>query len=232
MNILAERDSRAVTNDLLSGLHAGRWRPRAWRELLARSASESGRQALARPWALVEVTALHGLIYALTCHRAGSRAAVWTATSWVLSATHLGMLGPRRSLGPANVLTLLRANLPALAPHAPGWLGALALASDLVDGRLARSQQSATAFGQYADSFADAVFWTWYTARREPSRLVRVAAVAAWIVPVAVVAAASFARGRMVDPPRPRVLRPAAVMQTVLAVRAFTRGRERSQQRP
>ncbi|MEQ4720930.1 hypothetical protein [Nonomuraea sp. B19D2] len=62
--------------------------------------------------------------------------------------------------------------------------------------------------------------------RHEPNPRVRAAALAAWAAPVAVVTvvtAAAFARRKMVDRPRPALLRPAAVFQAVLAFRAVTR---------
>jgi hypothetical protein len=76
-------------------------------------------------------------------------------------------------------------------------------------------------FGFYADSLADAAFWTWFGARRDPNRLIQLAAVAAWAAPVATVGVASIAKGKMVESPRPALLRPAAAMQGVLALRAL-----------
>jgi hypothetical protein len=76
-------------------------------------------------------------------------------------------------------------------------------------------------FGFYADSLADAAFWTWLGMRREPSRWLRAASLAAWGVPVIAVTAASLGKGEMVDSPRPALLRPAAAMQVVLAVRTL-----------
>jgi phosphatidylglycerophosphate synthase len=70
----------------------------------------------------------------------------------------------------------------------------VAAASDLADGRLARRQSSVTLFGAYADSLADAAFWTWLTLRHQPNRAVRAAALAAWTLPVGAIAVASLAR--------------------------------------
>lgn len=210
--------SRASANELLAGLRAGRWRPGAWARFAARSARRSAQQAARHPRALAEVTVLHGML-ALLAGRAGRRR---VAASWVMAATHLGLLDTRRSLGAANVITLLRANLPAIGGPVR-WLPALALASDLADGRIARRAGAVTAFGTHADSLADAAFWTWYTLRHEPSRLVRIAALGAWTAPVIAVASASIARGQMTDPPRPVALRPGAAMQALVAVRAARR---------
>lgn len=221
--------SRAATDELLTALRKGRCRPAAWARFLFSSARRSAGQAAARPRALTEVTVLHAAL-ALAAGRPGRR---WLAASWAMAATHLGMLEDQASLGPANLVTLLRANLPALSGAAGiggldglvRWLPALALASDLADGRIARSSGTVTAFGQHADSLADASFWTWFALRHEPSRRVRVLALAAWAVPVLAVTAASVSRGRMTDPPRPAVLRPAAAMQAVIAVRAAAAAR-------
>ncbi|MBB2504011.1 CDP-alcohol phosphatidyltransferase family protein [Amycolatopsis echigonensis] len=203
---------------MLAGLRAGRWGLPAWARFVALSTRRSVHQARRRPRALVEVTALH-VVFALLAGRRGRR---WTAVSWALAASHLGMLEGRRSLGVPNVITLLRANLPVLGGPVR-WLGVVALASDLLDGRLARRTGTQTAFGGYADSLADAVFWTWFVARHERDRSVRVAALAVWVVPVVIVTVASVAGGQMVDAPRPVLWRPAAAMQAMIAVRAVLR---------
>lgn len=217
--------SRAATDELLAGLRSGQWRPAAWARFLVSSARRSARQAVQHPRALTELTVLHAAL-ALA---AGSHGRRWVAASWAMAAAHLGMLEDRPSLGAASLVTLLRANLPALGapaarhPALVRWLPALALASDLADGRIARRSGTVTAFGAHADSLADAAFWTWFTLRHEPSRPVRILALAAWAAPVAVVASASITRGQMTDPPRPEVLRPAAALQAVVAVRAALR---------
>jgi phosphatidylglycerophosphate synthase len=182
------------------------------------SARRSVQQAARHPRALAEVTILHGLL-ALPAGRPGRR---WVAASWLMAASHLGLLETRQSLGSANVITLLRANLPAL-PGPARWLPVLALASDLADGQIARRADAATVFGGHADSLADAAFWTWYTLRHEPSRTLRSAALAAWTAPVLALTAASLLRGQMADPPHPAVLRPAAAMQALITVRAARR---------
>jgi hypothetical protein len=50
-------------------------------------------------------------------------------------------------------------------------------------------------------------------------------------MPVAAVTAISVQRGRMLDAPRPVLLRPAAMMQAVVAVRALVRPAEGGQSR-
>jgi phosphatidylglycerophosphate synthase len=222
MSPAAPGSSRAATDELLAGLQAGRWRPAAWARFLLASGRRSARQAARHPRALAEVTVLHAAL-ALAAGGQGRR---WVAASWAMTATHLGMLEDRSSLGAAGLVTLLRANLPALGPRAARhpallrWLPALALASDLADGRIARRTGTVTAFGAQADSLADAAFWTWFTLHHELSRPVRFLALGAWAAPVVVVTCASLAQGRMTDPPRPELLRPAAAMQAIVAVRA------------
>lgn len=215
--MITEPDSRAATNELLDGLRQGRWRPPAWTWFLVHAIRRSVHQARLRPRALGEVTLLH-IVFAALSHR---KRPLWTVVSWVLAATHLGMLEHRRSLGLANVITLTRANLPTLST---GWAAPVgALASDLADGRLARRLGTQSPFGAAADSLADAAFWAWFALRHEPSRRVRAAALLAWVVPVIVVTTGSVGRGRMMDAPRPVVVRPAAALQAALAVRAVLR---------
>jgi Phosphatidylserine synthase len=209
-------ESRAVTNALLSGLAAGHWRPRAWFSFFAQAVRRSGKQAAAHPGAVGEVVVLHGTFLMLGDRRGRG----WVVASGALALTHLGLLGPNSRLGMANTLTLSRANLPVLAAGRPRWLGFAALGSDLLDGALARRLGSQSAFGAYADSLADAAFWIWYTIRDPRSRPVRLAGLAAWALPVLAVSGISVRRGRMLDAPRPRVLRPAAALQLVLALRA------------
>jgi phosphatidylglycerophosphate synthase len=182
------------------------------------SARRSVYQAQRHPRALGETTVLHAA-FALLAGRLGRR---WTMASWLLAVSHLGMLENRRSLGLPNAVTLLRANLAAIGGPVR-WLPVAALASDFIDGRLARRMGSETAFGAHADSLADAAFWTWFALRHEPSRGVRITALAVWAAPVVIVTTASIGRGRMVDTPRRAVLRPAAAMQALVAARAVLR---------
>jgi CDP-alcohol phosphatidyltransferase len=205
-------ESRAATNELLGELRNDRWRPRAWVRFLVRAARRSTEQARLRPRAFAEATALHGALFA-----AGRRP--WTLASWGLTITHLGLLEGRRSLGAANAVTLLRANLPTVASNR--WLGLVALGTDLLDGQLARHTHSETLFGAHADSLADAAFWLWFAARHEPNPLLRAAALGAWAAPVLALTTASVARGRLIDPLRPAAVRPAAAMQALLAARAL-----------
>jgi hypothetical protein len=214
-------DSRAATDALLAMLRHGHWKPATFARFLGLAAHRSVRQAARRPTALAQAGALHGLLLASARSR-GTRA--WVVTSWGLTAVHLGLLEDRDRLAAADVITLLRGNLPATALGQARWSGLLAVALDLADGRLARRQNTVTPFGDYADSLADAAFWTWLVLRHEPSRTVRTAALAAWAAPVVAVTAVAIRRGRMPERPRPVLLRPAAAMQAVVAVRRVLRG--------
>ena len=157
------------------------------------------------------------------------RGRVWVTASWALAITHLGLLGPRRSLGAANLVTLARANLPAVA--AGGWSSVAMVAGDLLDGRLARRRAEVTMFGSYADSVADAAFWTWFAARHEPSQLLRLAALAVWAAPPAAIAVISVTRGKMADVPRPALVRPSAALAGLLTARAIQQSRKQGGQR-
>jgi hypothetical protein len=180
-------------------------------------------QIRCHPRAATEVTLLHGLF----ARAAQGRRRGWIGTSWVMAITHLGLLGGRRSIGWPTAISLARANLAATGAPLGRWVGVIAVASDKLDGALAR-RQGPTMFGFYADALADAAFWTWLASREEPSRLARAAAVAAWVAPVASVAVASIATGEMVESPRPTRLRPAAAMQAILAVRTLRRAPNQS----
>lgn len=210
-------ESRAATDALLAGLAGGGWGPGSWGHFALATSRRSVQQARDHPRAVLEVTALHLALGAL----AEGRHRRWTAISWLMAVTHLGMLGPARSIGVASTVTLIRANLPAMANSNP-WLGAIAVLSDKADGILAR-RAGPTQFGHYADSLADSAFWAWFASRHETDRRLLASAALAWVGPVAAVTAISVARGRMVEAPRSAWLRPAAAMQAVLAIRAIRR---------
>ncbi len=211
-----EPESRAFTDAALADLRAEICSPRGWARFLASVTVRSVEQVVAHPRAAGEVTGLHALFVVL----GRGRGRWWVGVSWLMAVTHLGLLGRRRSIGWPNAISLWRANLAVTGQPLGRWAGVAAVASDKLDGALAR-RAGPTMFGAYADSLADAAFWTWFATRREPSRLLRAASVAAWAAPVAAVGVASFATGEMVEPPRPALLRPAAAMQAVLAARAL-----------
>lgn len=207
--------SRAATNELLARARAAVRRPGEWAGLLGATCRRSRDRARARPQALLQITALH-LAFLAVARRHGWR---WVLRTWLLAVTHLGLLEDRTSLGLANMLTLARANLPAVHHVLGHWVPTLALTSDFLDGRLARASGTESGFGQYADFLSDTAVWTWFSLREETSRPIRIAALSAWVAPVVVVLATSIVRGRMVDVPRRWWFRPAATVQVVLGVR-------------
>ncbi|ASU86198.1 hypothetical protein CDO52_13500 [Nocardiopsis gilva YIM 90087] len=211
--------SRRRTDALLTGLREGGWRPRAWAAFAARATAWSAREAARRPQAAAEATALHA---AFLCAARDGRGRARAAASWLLAITHLGMLEGRTRLSVADTLTLLRANLPALSDGA--WTGPAALATDFLDGRLARRTGTASPFGAYADALADASFWIPYALRHEPDPRWRGALIGAWVLPLAGATAAAFARGRMVDVPRIRGLHPATAVEAAIVARRLRPG--------
>ncbi|MFD4586895.1 CDP-alcohol phosphatidyltransferase family protein [Streptomyces sp. NPDC058434] len=157
--VSAMADSRAATNALLAELREDRLAPEAVGRFVGQAAHRSLGQAARRPRALAELTALHAILYTLAAGRRPGPG--WVAASWVPAASHLGLLEHRTRLAPADILTLLRANLPALPGGTSRASGVLAVGLDLADGRLARHQGTTSPFGDYADTFADAAFWMW-----------------------------------------------------------------------
>ncbi|MFC4869763.1 CDP-alcohol phosphatidyltransferase family protein [Streptomonospora arabica] len=178
----------------------------------------------ARGRAAAQTTALHAVVLYGARDRRGRVRAV---ACRLPAMTHLGLLEARAGLSAADALTPLRANLPALARGA--WTGPLALATDVADGRLARSTGTASPFGAYADALADASLWIAYALRHEPDPRWRGALITAWLLPAAGVTAAAFARGRMVEVPRVRGVHPATVVaRGLLRARAGRRGPARA----
>jgi CDP-alcohol phosphatidyltransferase len=205
-------DNRAFVDEALADLRSDRWRPRPWVRFLWRCCVRSAEQARAHPRAALEVTVLH---LGMALIRRRSRLGL--AASWAMGVTHLGLLGPEaRSIGPANALSLLRANLPSgrCAPI-------VAIGTDIADGTLARLMRP-TAFGAYADPLADVVFWTRQVWTRENSHILRTLVLATWLLPVIVIGGAYFASGQTVDYPRPLLVRRlSSGLQCVLAARAL-----------
>ncbi len=216
--IIRPPGSRQFVDDALAELVAGRWSPSAWLRFLWRCLVRSANQVALHRRAFLELTLLH---LALT----RGRPRPWPLVSWLLAATHLGLLGDeRRGMRVANHLSLLRANLPALSTSAAPWTAVVALVTDFFDGRLARARREETAFGAYADPLADLVFWNWFVFRNESSPWIRAAPVVAWPLPAAVITAAYFARGRTLDYPRPATTRLlSGAFQCWIGMRAFNR---------
>jgi phosphatidylglycerophosphate synthase len=211
--IARSQESRQFVNDILAELAAHRFGPSAWASFIGRSLVRSVDQVRIRPAAATEVTAFHLLAGAVGSWRR-------SFLSWCMCITHLGLLGERSALGWPNRLTLLRAQLPSLAPNSR-WISLAALATDFVDGRLAR-RGGESAFGTFADPIADGIFWSWYALRWEQNRWLRWAPMAVFAGSVALTSIAYFARGRTIDYPRPMAVRYASgVTQILLALRAI-----------
>ena len=206
------RDTRVFVDDALAELRASRWRPAAWATFVRRCGARSAKQARSHPRAAVEVTVVH-----LAMLPIARRSPVSLTASWVLAMTHLGLLGTKTgSIGPANVVSMLRANLPARR-----WGPALAVASDAADGWLAR-RTAPTAFGAYADPLADVTFWMRHVWAREASFKLRATATGLWLLPLVAIAAAYFVGGGTVDYPRPLAARRlSACLQLLLALRGL-----------
>ena len=207
-------ESRHFVDDLLGELAARRYRPCVWATFMARSLARSARQVRRRPVAAAEVTGYH----VLAASRGGRK---WAFVSWLLCLTHLGLLGDMSTLRWPNRLTLLRALLPSLASGSR-WTSLVALATDFLDGRLAR-RDSESAFGAFADPIADGAFWSWYALRWEQNRWLRWAPVALFGATTAAITFVYFARGRTIDYPRPEAIRYASgAAQILLTIRTLT----------
>ena len=216
---LAGDDSRAASNALLDGLRERRFGAAAWGRFAVETTRRSILEARKRPRALAEATLVHAAVGAI----AGREGRAWLLSSWLMTVTHLGMLEQRRTLGAPNLLTVARAALPAAATRLGGAVPVLALATDFVDGKLARRTGTVTRFGTQGDYLADTALWTWFVLKHEPSRAWQLAALAAWAVPVAALTVVSVARGGVVDLPRSAWLRPAAAAEVLIGARAITR---------
>lgn len=205
-------------DEVLQQLRADGYTVRAWWTFWERSWWQFADAARLRSRAVAEVHLLHAALLAST---RDPRALI----SWSLTLTHVGLLPAGGGLGIPNTLSLLRANLPIIAPSRPGLVATVALVTDFADGVLARRINAETPFGAYADPLADAVFWIWFVRRYEQQRWLRRAAFLLWLAPPAALIGLSFARGRIAVVPRPMLVRTlSAGLQATLALRAL-RGR-------
>lgn len=207
-------DSRAFSDRTLADLRAGGWTPSAWGRYLLALSRRSAEQVAAHPRAAAEMALAHA---AVALSGSPRRAVIGAATA----LTHLGLLGPARSVGPATAISVARGHLIALRGVDRDVLAVVAGLSDKLDGFVAR-RRGPTMFGFYADAVADCAFWTEYGLRDE-SAAVRAGTLGAWLLPLGVTMASSFASGRLVEPLTPAVLRPGAGMQIVLTARAGMR---------
>jgi hypothetical protein len=165
-------DGERWTRQRLDELRDARFTPLAIGSFLAAARRRASEQRRARPTlarqarAWSAVGALAWLALAASGRgqfraRLSSALVWWGATSLMLS-WHLGMVetedGQPRRLGPADAFTLLRAWLAPLAADSPRpTVVALALASDGLDGALAR-RTSPTRFGRDLEGVVDVAF--------------------------------------------------------------------------
>ena len=149
-----------------------RFAPRAIARFLAASQRRTNEQRRARPrtarrtrnWVCAGAGAWAALALAGRepfRRRAGAFAA-WWALTWLMLDWHIGMVetedGRERNLGAADACTLVRVWLvPAAADTPAPWMCALALATDGLDGRLARATQP-TRIGRDLEGLADWAF--------------------------------------------------------------------------
>jgi len=191
--------------------------PDAWGRFIVHSIERSRQQWWLHPRAARDLLIVHLALFALTRKP-------WVGASLVFCATHLGLLGVDDGLSPADLVSLLRANLPAVLP-ASRWSAAVAALSDGLDGWLARRTRRETAFGAYLDGLADVAFWTWFSTRREPNPALRILGLSFWALPAMGITAAYFVEGRSIDYPRLRLVRQvSAIVQLALALRALNSG--------
>ncbi len=156
----------------LALLRDGAYSPRATARFLAASQARVREQRAARPatarrmraWIAAGAAAHAALALSRAQPFAGrTRAfAIWWALTWLMLDWHIGMLetedGRPRNLGPADACTLLRVWLVPAAAGAPRpWICALALASDGLDGALAR-RTAPTRLGRDLEGLADVAF--------------------------------------------------------------------------
>jgi len=189
--------------------------PAAWWRFAARCVDRSLEQWRLHPRAARSLATAHLALFTLA-------PGPWVALSFAYCATHLGLFGEDDRLGPADLVNLVRANLPAVMPRSR-WSVPAAVLSDGLDGWLARQTRRETAFGAYLDGLADVAFWTWFSIRRERKLALRAVGIAFWTLPAIAITGAYFAGGRSIDYPRLiAVRRASAAIQVALALRAVT----------
>jgi phosphatidylglycerophosphate synthase len=165
-------DGERWAREQLALLRDGGFTPRASARFLAASQRRANAQRAARPatarrmraWIAAGGAAWAALALARREPFAGATRSfvIWWALTWLMLDWHIGMLetedGEPRNLGPADAATLLRVWLvPAAAAEPRPWICALALASDGLDGALAR-RTATTRIGRDLEGLADAAF--------------------------------------------------------------------------
>ena len=149
------------SRELLDRLRAEHFTARAWRRFFG-DGFERARQTRARRPELVRQSRRWGAAGLLAALPFGAGAAAWWALWWAMVDWHLGMVetadGRERRLTAADSLTLARLwAAPVVRRHPEPWLVAAGLATDMLDGMLAR-QAGPTRLGRDFDSTADTLF--------------------------------------------------------------------------
>jgi cardiolipin synthase len=155
----------AWTRELLTDLRESRFRPRAWSRFLRRSFARAREHRRAYSRAHRETLALGALGLAAWAGGFGRPGVAAVGAAWWVAVVlmvdwHLGLLDGRGRLGPANVLSILRAGTPpALLALGTAPLGiavfAAAGASDVLDGAIARRRGETTRLGHWLDASVD-----------------------------------------------------------------------------
>ncbi|MEA2410971.1 MAG: hypothetical protein QOC77_1532, partial [Thermoleophilaceae bacterium] len=149
------------SRELLDRLRDDRFTPAAWRRFFD-DGFRRARVIRGRRPALVRQSRLWGVAGFVAALPFGVRPAATWALWWAMLDWHLGMVetadGVSRALSAADALTLARLWAAPLVRRNPQpWLVAAGMATDLVDGALARSA-GPTRLGRDFDSTADTLF--------------------------------------------------------------------------
>jgi phosphatidylglycerophosphate synthase len=154
-------DGERWSRELLDRLRAERFGAQAWARFFD-DAFLRARVTRARRPALVRQSRRWGAAGLAAAVPFGARTAASWALWWAMVDWHLGMAETRdgcaRPLGVADALTLGRIwAAPVVRRHPAPWLVAVAMASDVADGVLAR-RAGPTRLGRDLDSTADTLF--------------------------------------------------------------------------
>jgi phosphatidylglycerophosphate synthase len=149
------------SRELLDRLRAERFTPGAWRRFFG-DGLRRARVIRARRPALVAQSRAWGRVGAVAAVPFGPRAVASWAAWWAMVDWHLGMVetaeGRERGLAAADALTLARLwAVPIVRRHPEPWLVGAGMATDLLDGLLAR-RAGPTRLGRDFDSTADTFF--------------------------------------------------------------------------
>jgi phosphatidylglycerophosphate synthase len=154
-------EGEAWSRELLDRLRADRFTPGAWGRFFD-DAFRRSRVVRARRPELVRQSRTWGAVGLAAAMPFGVRASAEWALWWAIVDWHLGMVespdGRARPLAAADALTLARLwAAPVVRRHPEAWLVAAGMATDVLDGQLAR-RTGPTRLGRDFDSTADTVF--------------------------------------------------------------------------